>query len=224
MKSGQSCRVVIPVDLRPLFDQQVLAGLESDKAALAAVWGLLEGQQNREALFHNLLMCAWVAHECARTWHKPLGEMTHAELREHYSRPRPNTPAAAAALAAAGEATKTASSLKEQTADDPELAAVSDDTIRVNTKFAELLTERGRAADDLSSDLARNFQPVPAKKTPAAWRLWLGCVLCRWFMRHLKRPHRAQAGALANCFFYDCPGTVDPDLLSRNYDRSRLTI
>jgi hypothetical protein len=57
MKSGQSCRVVIPVNLRPLLNHypKALSRLESGKA-LAKVWDLLEGQQNREALFYNLLL------------------------------------------------------------------------------------------------------------------------------------------------------------------------
>jgi hypothetical protein len=215
MKSGQSWRVVIPADLRPLLDQHGLAGLENDEA-LAKVWGLLEGRQDSDALFHGLLACAAGAHLYVRAWHKPWENMTRAERVENW-KPQPAT--RNEVLEAARWATKTATTLKDSA--NPELAAALDAAIKANGAAAELLEADERAVEAFCDGISIDFQPNPHKKTLAAWRAWFGCVLCRWFVRNLGQPHRARAAQLADRFFYDCPGHVSVATLSRNYIRAR---
>ncbi len=220
MTNGQSSRVVIPANLRPLLNHnpKALSRLESG-SALADVWDLLEGQQNREALFYDLLVCALAAHTHARTWHKPWKDMTRAERAEYRSPQGTACTSSSEILRTLGDAIDKATALRAATAD-PELAAALDATIKATTAGAEPLGARDRADAELVSRAISYFQANPHKKTIAAWRIWFGCVLCRWFVLNLKRPHRAQAAALAERFFHDCPGHVRPEQLSRNRRRS----
>jgi hypothetical protein len=206
-------KALIPANLRALFNEyfpKTLSHLEND-SALPAAWDLMKGRQNREALFHDLLIRAYLANSYARTWHKPLHEMTAAERSEHFRHQRPRLTTNADVTGASHGAIYWQASLKE--AADPELAAVLDDAIKANTAAAEMLEARDRAFAKLFSD----FQADPREKNLAAWRVWFGCVLCRWFRRSLEQPHGSHAADLANRFFHDCAGVVVPETLLRNY-------
>jgi hypothetical protein len=106
-------------------------------------------------------------------------------------------------------------------ADDNELAAARDAAHYANSVLADMLEARERAslkALATQYDII-DFQAEPREKDCAGWRVWFGCVLCRWFKRNLNKPRISYAADIANLFFQDCGGSVSPETLSRNYVR-----
>lgn len=209
---------LFPDNLRILFEEYFpaeLSQIEND-GVLADTRDLLSGRNDSELRLRELLSLAFAAYNYARNWHKPLHEMTRAELDEHRLKAQPQQPNTHDdALKAVAWAITAATSHKEAT--DPELADALDVFIKAGRDVTDMLVARQRPVDELF----RYFQPDPREKTLASWRAWFGCVLCRWFVQNLKRPNCELAAKLSTSFFRACcSGDVNPELLSRNYIRS----